>query len=261
MNTPTNKPRNLFKWKNTPIEIHEITIEKRYDETKKLLFVSYRYQGQLCPLKPLRGKKIQNFGDLELIAKDLKLAKSSFSLARSTLLKIANAASENRSHLKFDESNENDLILWSLCISGISTYGKCFNQASGRNAKYPEQKLKDILNQSELNHHKRLIELRNNWVAHGGKNNKEAARPTAILDPNQSILRLPQVAHHVSHATSLSLEQLELSTNIINIELDYLKQIQEKNYWDIYDNMILPSDPDSWYEDVEYEIAYHEGLN
>lgn len=77
-------------------------------------------------------------------------------------------------------SVEIDDIKYSLWMSAIVTYGKCFARAKGRKTKLEEHHVSKI-GASEFTFHKELISLRNEFFAHAGINNNEHSSIVIIL--------------------------------------------------------------------------------
>ena len=80
------------------------------------------------------------------------------------------------------ESSFNDIIRQSLTFFIIITYGKCFSKADERNVSLDKGALKDC-NDQEKGLHREIMELRNQYVAHGGSSNFESNSVVLIKVP------------------------------------------------------------------------------
>ena len=78
---------------------------------------------------------------------------------------------------------ENSEIQYSLWMSAVVTYGKCFAMAKGRKIKLEEKHVKNACPDA-FDFHKDLIELRNECFAHAGNNNYEKSNVAVILCPD-----------------------------------------------------------------------------
>lgn len=117
--------------------------------------------GKILPHYLLKNRYSEKFSGYRLIEKDLINIKE----ALEELIKI-----------KYDA---NKIIAQSLSFMVIITYGKCFANAEGRKVKLEKESALKDLTAEELKIHNELIQLRNQYVAHGGISKFET-NPVAI---------------------------------------------------------------------------------
>jgi len=78
---------------------------------------------------------------------------------------------------------ENTEVQYSLWMSAVVTYGKCFATAKGRKIKLEEKHVKNSCPDA-FDFHKDLLNLRNEFFAHAGNNDYERANIAVILCPD-----------------------------------------------------------------------------
>ncbi len=71
-------------------------------------------------------------------------------------------------------------IQYSLWMSAVMTYSKCFSTAKGRKIKLEDNHVKKAYPEA-LDFHKDIIELRNGFFAHAGENDYEHSNVAVIL--------------------------------------------------------------------------------
>lgn len=140
---------------------------------KKIYFCDYGINGKIrvYPDQDLlyyviKSKKAKQFCAYRLIYKDLTL--------------VMNAIKE----LIKDFDSKTPLIKQSLTSFLVITYAKCFAEAEGRGTRLVDRDLIDFSEYDKEIHHS-LMELRNQYVAHGGKTRHETNFLTCIKDRNK----------------------------------------------------------------------------
>lgn len=155
------------------------------------------YEGNACPVIDLTSGNIgKNCAGLQLIIKDLDLVAATTKTAYQILIEILKKTNPEA----FNLNDSNHIILWSLYSSAIITYGKCFTSAEERQVKldisdfnkFEEKPGRPTL--KEL--HTKILNLRHDWIAHGGKNDLERGKSLALLDPVMPDEREPTVLFH-----------------------------------------------------------------
>ena len=89
---------------------------------------------------------------------------------------------------------DNDEVAYSLWMSAIVTYGKCFATASGRRSKLEETHVTRV-DPGALDFHKSIIEMRNEYFAHAGLNDYEKSSVIVILSPDYDEKKVLAVNH------------------------------------------------------------------
>jgi hypothetical protein len=110
------------------------------------------------------------------------IADSPLAKRLSGLSQIMHDLNHARELMAMVESAQNDEIAYSLWMSGIVTYGKCFATAKKRRSKLEtEHVLKADSEASEFHHS--ILNMRNEYFAHAGVNEYESASTVVILAP------------------------------------------------------------------------------
>ncbi len=89
---------------------------------------------------------------------------------------------------------DNNEIAYSLWMSAIVTYGKCFATAAGRRSKLEESHVKQV-DPEALDFHKSIIEMRNQYFAHAGLNDYESSSVLVVLSPDHDDKKVLAVNH------------------------------------------------------------------
>lgn len=97
------------------------------------------------------------------------------------------------------KSVNSDDVAYSLWMSAIVTYGKCFATAKGRKSKLEESHVKSI-GEEEVEFHRSILAMRNEYFAHAGVNEYEKATTLVILNPESQEKGVAAVNHfNVKH--------------------------------------------------------------
>ncbi|WP_422102208.1 hypothetical protein [Vreelandella sp.] len=95
---------------------------------------------------------------------------------------------------------ENSEVAYSLWMSAIVTYGKCFATAKGRKSKIEEDHVRRVGGDA-IAFHNSLLSMRNEYFAHAGVNEYEKASTVIILRPESLGKRVEAVNHfNVKHS-------------------------------------------------------------
>ncbi|MEW8626581.1 MAG: hypothetical protein AB2551_12570 [Candidatus Thiodiazotropha sp.] len=89
---------------------------------------------------------------------------------------------------------ENSEIAYSLWMSAIVTYGKCFATAKGRRSKIEEDHVRRV-DEDAIEFHKTILSMRNEYFAHAGVNEYEKASTVVILRPESKGKGVEAVNH------------------------------------------------------------------
>lgn len=110
------------------------------------------------------------------------IADSPIAKRLSGLAQIMHDLSHAKELMTLIEQVDNDDIKYSLWLSSVVTYAKCFVSADGRGVKLEEQHISKF-NPEALSYHQQLIDLRNSYFAHAGDSESIRARIGIILAP------------------------------------------------------------------------------
>lgn len=170
----------------------------------------YIHKGINCPVIDLTPGAIgKTCAGLQMIIKDLDLVEASITTAGSLLIKTFLGPTPNG----FNIANSEHIILWSLYSSAIITYAKCFTAANERDVKLDVSDFNKIQSSPGLptlkDLHNKIWRLRNDWIAHGGKNDLERGKTLALLDPSGPDKREPTVLFHSRYSAIPSAENLD----------------------------------------------------
>ena len=125
-------------------------------------FIMRNDEGEICPYFIADSHTAKRLSGLSQIMHDLSQAKELMTLI---------------------DRVGNDEIKYSLWMSSVVTYAKCFISANnGRGIKLEEKHINKF-NPESLNYHKGLIELRHSYFAHAGNSESIRARIGIILSP------------------------------------------------------------------------------
>jgi len=118
-------------------------------------------RNRILPFAVLKTNFAKRFSALGLIKKDLDLVKQA-------LRELQNGV-------------DNKIVKQSLAFYAVVTYAKTFAQAEGRGLKIDVSAIKDIPEEAR-EEHQRLIDQRNQYVAHGGEGGWEQNAVVASLN-------------------------------------------------------------------------------
>jgi hypothetical protein len=139
--------------------------------------------------------------------KDKKGVEHPFFVADSHLAKRLSGLTQvmhdlNHAHelMAMIKSIKNDEIAYSLWMSAITTYGKCFATAKGRKIKIEEHHVRQY-DEDAIEFHRSILKMRNEYFAHAGVNEYEKASTIVILEPESQGKGVAGVNHfNVKHS-------------------------------------------------------------
>ncbi len=122
----------------------------------------------------------------------------------SGLTQIMHDLAHAKELIELIESTENQNVSYSLWMSAVITYGKCFATAKGRRIKLEKLHVEKF-DPEALDFHSAIIDLRNEYFAHAGNNDYEHYQVCIILAPSTDP---PAVlgATHTSFKKNVALE-------------------------------------------------------
>lgn len=212
--------------------------------------VSFKLDGEPCPLAEANSKLGKACAGYQMIIKDLKLVKSTLQLL------IEKVKDKYGTHIRYDLSSHDHLIVISLFTSSVVTYAKCFTKALGRSAKLSDDLIKSSASKDLLDIHNRIMTIRHNFVAHAGMTAMETSKTIIILDPLKE--KSPTYTHHVSNTpipATLDPELfLELAEYVL-IEAGLSLSIASAEF---YKNEVLGIDMESAYKNSRPFLTFNE---
>jgi hypothetical protein len=189
-----------------------------------------KVDGKLCPYVVLEGPIAKRVVGLSLIREDLYSVREVFSRM---------------------QGNTDDIIgNKALLFGALSLYGKCFTQAKGRGVNLDPKKV--FQDSTGKESHYRLMEMRHEFVAHGGNAREEKLKLLLLLDPDKNTKSMRDIvgrglsAHGFdSQAQKECLETVDEVLSYVEQSLDEASAYLSKNLSDkgvdwAYDHAIWP---------------------
>lgn len=213
------------------IDQSKVTFEKEISLSESSVKIRYFESG--LPLKAYDfdsdlGKQCAG---LQIAVKDLEIVISTLKLSL-TLPMVADNKFKNE-YAAFDQNNAEHLVLTSLLKSSIITYSKHFTEGKGLTPYFPRKKIVKGLGAELYALHESVINMRNNWVAHGGINDYELAKTVVLVDGQRtgSFTYLHHVHHSQIPSTNLLLKLLPLAEQALIMVKDMLTE-RTKTLWE-----------------------------
>lgn len=172
---------------------------------------------------------------LQIIIKDLEIVYATLKLLRTFPLTMAKP--EENHYTTFNTEDSQQLILTSLVTSSIVTYAKHFTNGKGLAPFISSDKIRKSLDDDLFLYHKKILHLRNNWIAHGGINDHEPAK-TIILVDNERKGSYTYV-HHVHFETLPIVNDIQTFIRLVKSTLNLIKKILNKRSSELWENEIL----------------------
>lgn len=120
---------------------------------------------------------------------------------------------------------------YSLWMSAIVTYGKCFVTTQGRKIKLEELHVKKF-NESAVHFHKEIMELRHNYFAHAGINTNETEFVFLVLSPEQLGKKVIDVSYTVFKQNCFEAKEtklfIALCRGLIQVAYELVDKSQDK---------------------------------
>jgi hypothetical protein len=141
-------------------------LSKTVDRDTGKTVVSVTANGNDCETFILKGKLAKRYVGFSLIIMDLDDSAWWLEKAHSLLQNKEKSDNQDAINIVYEESNDEvGKSLRAYYYSSIITYGKCFAAASGRGIKL---EAKDYVDKVFMPCHKKIIDFRNDLVAHAG---------------------------------------------------------------------------------------------
>jgi len=167
-------------------------------------------------LKPLRNKLGKATFSLDITESDNKLIKQYLAY-----VEITADLKDVKEMLKEQIDCQNELFSYSLFISSINLYGRCFTQAHGRKTSLKAddcfQKDKEL-----LNYHKAIIEMRHSYLAHAGETSHKKTIATLLMKVHERVI-VPQIQYEYLARTNLNKEENKKFIKVVDFLITHSK--------------------------------------
>ncbi len=194
----------------------------------------YTYFGEIVPKVTLTGKLADRASALSLILRDLESARRWYAMALELL---------PRDFFSVNDENNEDKIAYHLLekdiadkvrplmIASVTFYGKAFTTAEGRKIKAE----KSWLSEEHVSVHDYIIDLRNNFAAHGGVGDYETAETVLLLLPKskKNIIYFPTTIRGQINMFKSNMED----EDILN-HFDYVISVLSQKYHALFPRLI-----------------------
>jgi len=203
-----------------------IKVIKKLGDSTNNIETSYTYKDKTCSIIELNSIFAKQCSEVGPIKKDLELVEQALKTAIKISEKLESTLPPNTHHILSDTDPDQHIILWALLTSSITTYYKCFADASGRKIKLSENKLNETLTSEQIAYHKRIKLMRHSWIAHGGANQHDIAKTLLLLDPTaeDQSPKILTILTHTSYVFGPS--SLEL-TDFLDLVVAVIKMTDE----------------------------------
>jgi hypothetical protein len=147
-----------------------------------------------------KDEPIIRFKDKSGVEHPFFVADSHLAKRLSGLTQIMHDLNHARELMAMVKNIENSEIAYSLWMSAIITYGKCFATAKGRKIKIEENHVRQY-DESAIEFHRSILKMRNGYFAHAGVNEYEKASTIVILEPDSRVKGVAGINHfNVKHS-------------------------------------------------------------
>lgn len=154
--------------------------------------------GVPCPYVVVDGPLVKRVAGLSLIRQDIMAVREIFS--------------------RMEPNPADSVVSRTLLFGALALYGKCFTQANGRGVKLEAKAIFDSADDRAS--HDRLMQLRHEYVAHGGDAQEEQLKIVLLLDPDKSKRALRGLVGHGVAAHGLdepAREECLATTDLVRI--------------------------------------------
>lgn len=223
--------------------MHRVVIDRK---TGNYIFV-VKKNDSVCPYIILNSKHSRRFAALNVIQKDLDLCRKAF--------------------IELIETQNKQIIKMSLLFFAIINYGKCFAKADGRSVMLNSKEAFKGVDNKIIDYHEKLIDIRNNYIAHAGIGNYEQYPFSLTLNPdlnNKKVLGymvngIAQIKdHHIYIDKYVEvIEHLESYVNnaIIKVKERLDKEVAALDIDEIYNNSLTPDENFSLLMDNSFDLV------
>lgn len=194
----------------------------------------YTYFGEIVPKVTLTGKLADRASALSLILRDLESARKWYAMALEffpeDFFSVNDENNEDETAYHIVEKDFADKVR-PLMIASVTFYGKAFTSAEGRKIKAE----KTWLSEEHVSMHDYIIDLRNNFAAHGGVGDYETAETVLLLLPKskKNIIYFPTTIR-----SQINMFKSRVENESILKHFDYVISILNQKYHALFPRLI-----------------------
>jgi hypothetical protein len=199
-----------------------------------------------CPQITLTSPQAKIFSNFALIKKDLKFCKNALRIA----IRLSSTENELKEvgGLRPEYDDQSD-ILKGMFISFVITYGKCFTKADGRRVKLETKNIFEGSGLKEM--HLELMNLRHEYIAHGGNTKFEQVDPVIVLHPDKNLNTTPLLTTASYHVVGFNKEVFERYLVLVDYVDEQLNMALEKKAKALYEKEVASKELELLYEEAE----------
>lgn len=97
----------------------------------------------------------------------------------------------------------------SIYFASVITYGKCFASAEGRRTRLEKKDILIDADENLLRTHELIIDIRNQYVAHGGSSDNEIMMAKLLFPYEGNVVKQPKIAYSGASAMSERKDDIE----------------------------------------------------
>lgn len=194
----------------------------------------YTYFGEIVPKVTLTGKLADRASALSLILRDLESARKWYAMALEffpeDFFSVNDENNEDETAYHIVEKDFADKVR-PLMIASVIFYGKAFTSAEGRKIKAE----KTWLSEDHVSMHDYIMDLRNNFAAHGGVGDYETAETVLLLLPKskKNIIYFPTTIR-----SQINMFKSRMENESILKHFDYVISILNQKYHALFPRLI-----------------------
>lgn len=195
-----------------PANLHDYHTQKKHNSKNKLI-KTYFYKESKCGFCILDSHLARQLNGLQSMTSEIEQSLHELTLACKNYAKLCPDGDPFLNN--FDKNDLNQLLLKNIYIASIMAYGKCFTTANRRLKKIETPQIRRVLSEEEFKYHEHVINLRDNWAAHGGLSDNEHDHTVLVFNPD------PELGSCI---------RTEISTRYIpsSVEFQKLKNVTQK---------------------------------
>lgn len=193
----------------------------------------FNVNGKTAPFFIAKSNDAKRYASYRLISKELSNAFDALSLLKINTI-------------------QNDTIKQSLSFFAIVSYGKCFTESEGRKVRLEKSSALKYASPQDIQEHDKIMDMRHNYVAHGGVGGYEQNPVCVALDPEDTtkVIRFFDNVTFVSNIDS----RIDYFMSLISVVNKFVEEKIQKhkgalseelnnlNISTIEDQIILPND-------------------
>jgi hypothetical protein len=184
---------------------------KRKELKEQML--THEYKNELFLL--LESKLADKYAAYVSIRKDLEFVKKSLGYLIEIEKSDGRPIKEISGKLHIKEHDEFlHCLTQSIYFASVITYGKCFASAEGRKTKLERKDILIDASESVRGSHDQIIEIRNQYVAHGGVSDNEITMVKLLFSQEGGMVK-PNIAYSGASAMSERKEDMESFASLV----------------------------------------------